>query len=221
MSLYRDEDPTTSRSTSSIAADLQDQDRDWLTRRGDLPIRTEPTQAYKFLPQCVELPADSLVNPTTTSIIQRRPPAPRIALKGPSPSNKAGQKQQSSMEDATNLNSQKHLPVRAPTQAASAGTLSSFHNLNHGLGISPPLPDIAELPGSSVASTSNSRLPVLTIHAHDNQPQDHTPGAEMDEDERALAEAIERSLRNQNRYTRGGTDLEELQEAIVTSIYQQ
>jgi hypothetical protein len=213
LSLYREDDPTNpSASTPPASVELPGQDRDWLTRRGDLPLGSETSQAHTTPLQ--------LNQPFPTSFAA---PVPTVTLQEPASPFQAAEAQQTYVNDRTYLAPLPDLPATGPIQSSSSAAPSTrIQRLNPGIGIlSSRDPPIDELPGSSGLPIVIAHRPAPTTAPENNPPQNQASNVEMDEDERALAQAIERSLRQQNRYTVGGTNLEELQTALVTSLYEQ
>jgi hypothetical protein len=93
-------------------------------------------------------------------------------------------------------------------------------NRNNNLKIAAPAIEIAELEGSPISPATPGPSPRSNFHTIENQLNNPDYSGEIDEDERELAQAIEISLRTPNRYTVGGTNIEELQQALINSRFE-
>jgi hypothetical protein len=76
---------------------------------------------------------------------------------------------------------------------------------------------IAELEGSSVIVPNPNKAPDVSLQSSECSAPQRNEIEEIDEDDQALARAIQESLKNGNRYTMMGTDLADLQQALIKS----
>jgi hypothetical protein len=190
-SLYRDEDETTPTSVRPAASgDFLRPERDWLTRRGDLPSTPTYSQGLR---------SQERLNPALATIRQPSSSRERTRL--------APETYWPSLEQ-TNQNHDNHITPDSTSR-------------NNSLGIAALAIEIAELEGSPVSVARPRHFPRSNLHTIENQSNNPNYSNEIDEDEQSLAQAIEISLRTPNRYTVGGTNLEELQQALIHSQFEQ
>lgn len=105
-----------------------------------------------------------------------------------------------------------------PRRLPRVSGISDLTPTERGLRIfSVPLP-LIELEGSPIPTEALEDETDTQESTDENRDPQPDGSAEIDEDESALAMAIELSLRTQNRYTVNGTNLEELRQAIANSV---
>lgn len=108
-------------------------------------------------------------------------------------------------------------PLQSPKKAPLVSDVSDPGSAESGLRIFATRRPVAELEGSSIPAAASENENDTQEPFNENWDPQRNISTEIDEDERALAEAIELSLRTQNRYTANGTNLEELQQALANS----
>jgi hypothetical protein len=107
--------------------------------------------------------------------------------------------------------------LQSPKRIPLVSSLSNLESTESGLHIIPVRWPLLELEGSPVPIRASDNE-IATEHLNtENRDFNSKFSAEIDDDERALSEAIERSLKTNNRYTANGTNLEELRQALANS----